>query len=153
MSQRCGELVAKVEQKQWKPKCTESSLQRLVELHDEPRGIVLVEFFARLGTRLVVALEAGLVIQTYTYVDNNIIACRSAMRHLQQLRMRYPRQLSASAIQGCMSCIPTNIALIGYEDLKRLGRVDLVVAGWPCQGFQDPRSSLFWDLLQLLQWW
>lgn len=96
------------------------------------------------------------------YVDNNIIARRNAMHHLQQLRMRNPKQLSASAIQGCMSCIPTDIALIGYEDLKRLGRVDLVAAGWSCQGhsraglgqgLQDPRSGLFWELLWLLQWW
>ena len=162
LSQCCGELVAKVEQKLWEPKCTQSSLQRLVELHDEAGGIALVELFAGLGAGLAAALEAGLVIQTYTYVDNNIIVRRSAMHHLQQLQMRYPRQLSASAIQGCMSRIPTDIALIGYEDLKRLGRVDLVVAGWPCQGhsraglgqgLQDPRSGLFWELLRLLRWW
>ena len=103
-----------------------------------------------------------MVIQTHTYVANNIIARRNAMHHLQQLWMRYPRQLSASTIQGCMSRIPTDIVLIGYEDLKRLGRMDLVVAGWPYQGhsqaglgqeLQDPLSGLFWELLRSLQWW
>ena len=40
--------------------------------------------------------------------------------------------------------------------------MDLVVAGWPCQGhsqaglhqgLQDPCFGLFWKLLRLLQWW
>ena len=92
-----------------------------------------MECFAGLGTGLAAALESELVFQTYTYVDNNIIAHKSVMHHLQQLGIRYPGQLSASAIQGCMLRIPIEIALIGYKDLKRLGRVDLVVAGWPCQ--------------------
>lgn len=45
LSQHCGKLVAKVEEKLWEPKCTQSSLQRLVEIHAEPGGIALVEFF------------------------------------------------------------------------------------------------------------
>ena len=52
--------------------------------------------------------------------------------------------------------------MIGEDDLYRLGRVDLVIVGWPCQGhsraglekgLQDPRSELFWELLRLLHWW
>ena len=44
--------------------------------------------------------------------------------------------------------------------LKNLGRVDLVVARWPCQGhsraglgqgLQDPRCNLYWEPLWLLQ--
>lgn len=97
-----------------------------------------------------------MVIQTYTYVDNNIIIRKNEMHHLQQLWMRYPRQLCVNAIQGSMLRNPIDIALIGYKDLKRLGRVDLVVAGWLCQGhsraglgqrLHDPRSGLFWELL------
>ena len=38
----------------------------------------------------------------------------------------------------------------------------MVIAGWPCQGhsragagqgLEDPRYSLIWDLIQLMQWW
>ena len=54
-----------------------------VELHDESRGIVLVEHFAGLGIGLVASLEVGLGIQAYMNVDNNIIACKSAMHHIQ----------------------------------------------------------------------
>ena len=131
-------MVAKVEQELWEPKSIQSSLQRLVELYDQLGGIALVEFFAGLGTGLAATLEVGLIIQTYTYVYNNIIARKSAMHHLQQLRIRYPRQLSASAIQGCMSRIPIDIVLFGYKDIKRLRRVDLVVAGWFVKDIHEP---------------
>jgi site-specific DNA-cytosine methylase len=66
--------------------------------------------------------------------------------------MQYPKQLPASAIQGCMSRLLFDIALIGDDDLNRSGKVDLVMAGWPCQGhylvgfgqgLQDPCSSFF----------
>ena len=52
--------------------------------------------------------------------------------------------------------------MISDEDLKRLGHVDLIIVGWPCQGhsragtgqgLDDPRSSLFADLMRLTQWW
>ena len=79
-------------------------------------------------------LEAGLSIHRYVYVDNHNTVHRAARHHIAQLRARYPGQLLASAIQGCMSQLPSDIALIGEEDLRRLERVDLVMAGWPCQG-------------------
>ena len=155
LAKRCHELVAKVDHHLWEPPRTQPPLQKPVSLYDGSEGIVLVELFAGLGTGLAAALEAGLSIRSYVYVDNNIVVSRAAKHHLELLRMRYPRQLPASAIQGCMSRLPADIALISEEDLQRLDRVDLVIAGWPCQGhspaglgqgLQDPRSSLFWEL-------
>ena len=87
---------------------------------------------------------------------------KATKHHIKQLQARYPRQLPTSAVQGCMSQLPGDISFIGEEDLQRLGRVDLVMAGWPCQGhsraglgkgLQDPRLGLFWELLRLLRWW
>ena len=134
----------------------------MVNLHHSPEGVVLVDLFARLSTRLAAILEAGLSIQPYVYVDNNDMVSKATKHHIKQLQARYPRQLPASAMQGCMSQLPSDISLIGEEDLQRLGRMDLVMAGWPCQGhsraglgkgLQDPRSCLFWELLRLLRWW
>ena len=137
-------------------------LQQLVNLHHSPEGIVLVELFAGLSTGLAAVLEAGLSVSTYVYVDNTDMVSKAAKHHIKQLQARYPRQLPASAVQGCMSQLPGDISLIGEEDLQRLGRVDLVMERWPCQGhsraglekgLQDPRSGLFWELLRLLRWW
>ena len=74
----------------------------------------------------------------------------------------YPDQLHPTAIHGCFSRLPRDVTLISEADLRHLGRVDMVIAGWPCQGhsragagggLDDPRSSLFWDLIRLMQWW
>ena len=46
--------------------------------------------------------------------------------------------------------------------MKRLGHIDLPIAGWRCQGhsqasagrgLDDPRSSLFVMLMPITQWW
>ena len=46
----CHELVERVDPHLWELPSGHPSLQTLVDLHDEPRGIVLVEVFAGLGT-------------------------------------------------------------------------------------------------------
>jgi site-specific DNA-cytosine methylase len=61
-----------------------------------------------------------------------------------------------------MSHVLANLALIAKEDLQRLGRIDLVMGGWPCQrhsrvglgqGLQDLLLGLFSKFLRLLRWW
>ncbi len=56
--------------------------------------------------------------------------------------------------------MPSNIALLGAQDLARMGPIDLVITRWPCQGhtragrgegLHDPRSHMFWEMLQLLR--
>jgi site-specific DNA-cytosine methylase len=47
---------------------------------------------------------------------------------------RYPKLLPRSTIQGDQRALPSNIALLGAYDLVKLGPIDLVIAGWPCQG-------------------
>ena len=162
LTQRCRGLVEGVDRGLLEDSGGQPPLQQMVNLHHSPEGVVLVELFAGLSTRLAAVLEAGLSVHRYVYVDNNCMVSKAAKHHIKQLQARYPRQLPASAVQGCMSRLPDDISLIGEEDLQRLDRVDLVMAGWPCQehsraglekGLQDPRSGLFWELLRLLRWW
>ncbi len=55
--------------------------------------------------------------------------------------------------------MPLDIALLGAQDLARVAPIDLVIAGWPCQGhtragrgegLHDPRSRMFWEMLRVL---
>ena len=66
--------------------------------------------------------------------------------------MLYPQQLHPAAIHGCFARLPRDVTLMSEADLRHLGLVDMVIAGWPCQGhsrvgasqgLEDPRSSLF----------
>ncbi len=56
--------------------------------------------------------------------------------------------------------MPLDIALLGAQDLARVGPINLVIAGWPCQGhiragrgegLRDPRSCMFWEMLRVLR--
>ncbi|CAK9224333.1 unnamed protein product [Sphagnum troendelagicum] len=73
---------------------------------------------------------------------------------------RYPELLSRSAIQGYQRTLPLDIALLGAQDLAKVGPINLVIAGWPCQGhtragrgegLRDPRSHMFWEMLRVLR--
>jgi site-specific DNA-cytosine methylase len=121
-----------------------------------------VEIFGGIGTCLAAVLEAGITVRRYIHVDNGYATNRAVRHHIQQLLLKYPTQLSASAILGCCGQLPQDVTMISDEDLRRLGHVNLIIAGWPCQrhsraeigqGLDDPRSSLFADLMRLIQWW
>ena len=71
----------------------------------------------------------------------------------------YPQQVHPIAICGCFSRLHCDVTFINEADLQNFGPVDMGIAGWPCQGhtrartcqcLEDPRSTLFWDLMQ---WW
>ncbi len=67
--------------------------------------------------------------------------------------------LPRSAIRGYQQALPSDIALLGVHDLARVGLIDLVIDGWPCQGhtwaghgegLHDPRSRMFWEMMRVL---
>jgi site-specific DNA-cytosine methylase len=73
---------------------------------------------------------------------------------------RYHELLPRSAIRGYQRALPLDIALLGVQDLARVGPIDLVIARWPCQayiraghgeGLRDLRSRMFWEMLQVLR--
>jgi site-specific DNA-cytosine methylase len=111
-----------------------------------------VEIFGGIGTCLVAVLEARITVRRYIHVDNGYVTKRAVRHHIQQLLLRYPAQLLASVILGCCGQLPQDVTIISDEDLRRLGYVDLIIAGWPCQGYSradDPRFNLFADLIRL----
>jgi hypothetical protein len=55
-------------------------------------------------------------------------------RYFALLMRRYPELLPRSAIRGYQRVLSSNIALLGAQDLTRVGPIDLVITGWPCQG-------------------
>jgi site-specific DNA-cytosine methylase len=73
-----------------------------------------------------------------------------AKHHSRGLRVWFPELLTTTAILSSFSSLTSDISLISENDLHWLGHVDLVIAGWPCQGMsmagnqkglQDGRSS------------
>jgi hypothetical protein len=97
-------------------------------------GIVLFELFGGIGSGLVAVLQAGLKVKRYIFVDVDEAARQVAKRHSRRLRTQFPELLATSAIKTSFATLVGDIALISAEDIHRCGHVDLVIAGWPCQG-------------------
>jgi hypothetical protein len=124
-------------------------------------GIVLLELFGGIGNGLVAVLQAGLKVKRYIYVDVDEAARQVAKRHSRSLRTQFPELLATSAIKTSFSTLVGDIALVSAKDIHRCGHVDLVIAGWPCQGMsmagkqnglQDGRSSRFHDMSRVMRY-
>jgi hypothetical protein len=59
-----------------------------------------------------------------------------------QLAREFPTRVSAKAGAQLHHRIPQDIRLVTADHLQALGPIDLVVAGWPCQGSTTLRDRL-----------
>jgi site-specific DNA-cytosine methylase len=84
-----------------------------------------------------------------------------AKQYSRRLRTQFPKLLATSAIKTSFSTLVGNIALVSTENIYRCGHVDLVIAGWPCQGMsmtgkqnglQNGRSSRFHDMIRVMRY-
>ncbi|CAM6115131.1 unnamed protein product [Calypogeia fissa] len=130
-----------------------------IALEYPPEGVCVLDLFGGISTGLAAVLQAGIPVRKYFYVERDEIARQVSLRHVAQLMQRYPELLPRSATRGYQHALPSDIALLGAPDLERVGPVDLVIAGWPCQGhtragrgkgLQDPRSGMFYEMLRVL---
>ncbi|CAI5990913.1 unnamed protein product [Closterium sp. NIES-65] len=84
-----------------------------------------------------------------------------AWGHARLLQERYPAQLPAATVRRAMKEGTWDVWQITRETVRIWGEVDLLVAGWECQGtsragkgrgMQDSRTTLLDKLLEIMQW-
>ncbi len=116
------------------------------------KGIYMLDLFGGISTSLAIVLQAGIPVRKYFYVERDEAAKRVSSCHLALLMRRYLEMLPRSAIRGYQWALPLDIALLGAQDFTRVGPIDLVIAGWSCQGhtrvgrgegLHEPRSRMF----------
>ncbi|CAM6082409.1 unnamed protein product [Calypogeia fissa] len=126
-----------------------------------PDGITLLELFGGISTGLEALLQSGMVVKKYIYVDTDACAREVSKARLLEFSSRFPQQFPPHAWKASFTLLPPDIQLIQRQHLELLGSLDLIIAGWECQGFsragdgaglRDPRSALFMDLVQVLTW-
>lgn len=124
-------------------------------------GLVVVEVFGGMATWLEALLRNGLKVSKYIFCDNEPITRKVASHRLSLLQAAYPGQLLATACIDAFSTLPQDVRYIQEAHIQRLGPVDILIAGWECQGFsavglgkglQNARSGLYKDLVQILTW-
>ncbi len=120
----------------------------------------MLDLFGGISTNLATVFQAGILVRKYLYVERDETTRRVSLRHLALLMRQYPELLPRSAIRGYQRALPLDIALLGAQNLARVGPIDLVIAGWPCQGhtwaghgegLHDLRSRVFWEMLRVLR--
>jgi len=129
-------LVEEEEVPQWTPI---SGLVGLSPLYITPiaweypsEGICVLDLFSGISTSLATVFHAGIPVQKYLYVEKDETAKRVSLHHLALLMRQYPELLPRLAIRGYQRALPSDIALLGAQDLVRVGPIDLVIAGLPC---------------------
>ncbi|BBN19983.1 hypothetical protein Mp_8g15430 [Marchantia polymorpha subsp. ruderalis] len=123
-------------------------------------GVCLLDLFGGISTGLAAVLQSGIIVRRYLYVEKDETARRVSSRHVAQLMWRFSSLLPRSAVRGFQKALPSDISLLGAPDLDRVGHIDMVIAGWPCQGhtraghgtgLRDPRSRMFWEMMRVLR--
>ncbi len=94
----------------------------------------MLDLFCGISIGLALVLQVSILVQKYLYVEKNETVRRVSLRHLALLMRRYLELLPRSVLQGYQRVLPPDIALLGAQDLAKVGPIDLVIAGWPCQG-------------------
>ena len=62
-------------------------------------GIIFMELFVGIGSRLATILKVGLIVWRYIHVDNALVAQKAAKHHINQLIIQFPEQLLESAME------------------------------------------------------
>ncbi|CAI7811541.1 unnamed protein product [Closterium sp. NIES-54] len=108
---------------------------------DEPRRqsdwqqpIHLVELFGGIGAGLSAVVRSGIAVRKWTYVEKELMVRKMAEHHAWKLQAEFPELLSRRVIQEPMGGTIHDVLEIGETEVASGGQVDLLVAGWECQG-------------------
>lgn len=136
-------------------------LRKLVTWAPPEKGLTVLELFGGIATGLEALLQSGMAVRRHFYVDIDPIARKVAESRMVEFTTRFPQQFPTSAWKATFTFFPSDIQLIQRRHLELLGPLDLIIAGWECQGFSaagfgeglsDARSGLFVDMVQVITW-
>ena len=123
-------------------------------------GMVVVELFSGLMATTEALLRQGVKIRKVYACEIDDKTRKIATRRLAVLHAMFPQLLSVEAFKDCHDALGHDVSKINRRDLARIEKPDLVVAGFPCQGFsraaaralglRDSRTSLFEDAVRVV---
>ncbi|GAQ91867.1 hypothetical protein KFL_008720020 [Klebsormidium nitens] len=96
-------------------------------------------------------IRMGIKIKQLHCCESDHTARAVAMARLKTLSGIFPNLSAESAFENCFGLLPQDVKLINQSHIIGLGPLDLVVCGFPCQGFsgasgtakglRDPRTA------------
>ncbi|CAI7861434.1 unnamed protein product [Closterium sp. NIES-53] len=128
---------------------------------DWQQPIHLVELFGGIGAGLSTVVRNGIAVRRWTYVEKEPGVRRMAEHHAWKLQAEFPELLSERVIREAMGGTMHDVKEISEAEVASWGQVDLLVAGWECQGVlwagkgkgeEDHRTRLMEELFRILEW-
>jgi site-specific DNA-cytosine methylase len=124
------------------------------------QGLVVVEICGGILSATEALIWTRVQIRQLYVCEIEIEAKELAAARLETLSKMFPKLLPPEAFARCFSVLPHDISLIKHRHIKELGPVDLIICGFPCQGFsratrnaqglRDPRSAIFFDMVNII---
>ncbi|CAI7864533.1 unnamed protein product [Closterium sp. NIES-54] len=128
---------------------------------DWQQPIHLLELFGGIGAGLSAVVRNGIAVRRWTYVEKEPVVRRMAEHHARNLQAEYPELLSERVIREAMGGTTHDVKEISEAEVASWGQIDLLVAGWECQGVSwagkgkgegDQRTRLMEELFRILEW-
>ena len=123
-------------------------------------GLVVLELFSGIMAATEALVRNGIKIQQVYACENDHKARVVAEKRLQTLSAIRPELLPTEAFAECHTHLPQDIRKILRAQIEGMPKPDLVIVGFPCQGFsrastspkglRDPRTQLFTEALRVL---
>ncbi|GJP34393.1 hypothetical protein CLOM_g18840 [Closterium sp. NIES-68] len=126
------------------------------------RPVTLVELFGGIGPGLAACIRTGVTVQRWAYVEKQVEVRQMAYHHARLLHEQYPERLPISVISRAEAEAEAvhDVIAITEEMVESWGQVNLLVAGWECQGLSragkgrglaDSRTALFHELIRVMK--
>jgi site-specific DNA-cytosine methylase len=125
----------------------------------QEEGLVVVEFPGISATTKAL-LRAGVKIKKRIDCETDPKAQAVTKARASDWLQVFPKLLKPSALEGFHSFLPQNVELIGNSHVLAMEKPDLIVAGFPCQGYShassqarglaDPRTRLFLETMRVI---
>jgi site-specific DNA-cytosine methylase len=99
------------------------------------QGLIVVELCGGILSATEALLRTGVKICELHICEIDPEARALAAARLEMLSKTFPKFLAPKAFARCFSSLPQDIASIKHKHIRELGPVDLIICGFPCQGF------------------
>jgi site-specific DNA-cytosine methylase len=128
----------------------------------QEEGLVVVELFSSISATAEALLRARVKIKKLYCCELDPKARAITKSRASNWLQVFPefKLLQPSALEGFHSFLPQNVELIGNSHVLAMEKPDLIVAGFPCEGFfraseqarglADPRTHLLTEALRVI---
>ncbi|CAI7834033.1 unnamed protein product, partial [Closterium sp. NIES-53] len=113
------------------------------------------------GAGLAAVVRNGIAVKQWIYVEQAADVRKIAEHHAWELHREFPELLRGDVIKAAMSRGVNDVKAITKAEVASWGHVDLLVAGWECQGVSwagkgkgelDPKTKLMEELFKIMEW-